>query len=429
MSAQEQQQPPQLSAWQLMRQPWTPWFQQLFRFLLGQWVSMLGSAMVQYVLIFYITLATQSGAMMAVATACGFLPQVLISPIAGVWADRYDRKKLAIFADMGIALATLVLAALMLTGYRALTMPFVLLAVRSLGSGIQSPAVSAIVPQLVPERHLLRVNAANTSVQSLIMLVAPALGGWLLATGPLAIVLLVDVATAVIGIVLLVTVAVPRHPRQDETAQHPWHDLADGLRYTWRAPVIRTIISFHAVSMLLIAPLATLTPLLVVRTFGGGERALAINEIVFSGGTLLGGALIAAWGGWRNRLNMMAIACAVLGIGAMLIGLVPMTFVWYLLILVCMGVSEPFYGTPTTTMLQEQTEPEKMGRVFSLMNMVMTLCVPIGVVICGPLADTVSVQTLMWIAGAALLAMAGLLAVNKTLRGVAVRPEQTEEKE
>lgn len=116
----------------------------------------------------YITLTTQSGIMMTIAIICGFVPTFILSPFAGVWADRYNRKMLIIISDSAIALATLVLAILFLSGYESLWMLFAVYVIRSIGTGIQGPAVGAILPQIVPQEHLTKVNGINGSIQALV---------------------------------------------------------------------------------------------------------------------------------------------------------------------------------------------------------------------------------------------------------------------
>lgn len=117
------------------------WKKNIVLFLASQAVSLFGSSLVQYAITWYITLKTQSGVMMTTSIICGFLPAFLVSPFAGVWADRYNRKILIMAADSFIAVSTLILALLFLAGYNAIWLLFVVSAVRSIGSGIQTPAI------------------------------------------------------------------------------------------------------------------------------------------------------------------------------------------------------------------------------------------------------------------------------------------------
>ena len=103
------------------------WKQTTARFLTAQTISLFGSSLVQYAIVWYITLSTSSGRMLTISTICGFAPQIIISLFAGVWIDRYDRKKLIMVSDAVIALATLALAAAFLSGCREIRLLFIVL--------------------------------------------------------------------------------------------------------------------------------------------------------------------------------------------------------------------------------------------------------------------------------------------------------------
>ncbi len=124
---------------------------------------------------------------MTIAMIAGFLPTFLITPFAGVWADRHDRKKIMILADALVALATLALFISFRFGLRKVWVIIVAMGIRGLFQGIQSPAVSAFLPQLVPQDKLMRVNSINSSAQSAMMLVSPALGALLISLFPIEI--------------------------------------------------------------------------------------------------------------------------------------------------------------------------------------------------------------------------------------------------
>ena len=143
---------------QAQQAPPSNWKTKIALFLTGQTISLFGSCLVQYAIVWYITLTTQSGIMMMISTLCGFLPQVLISLFAGVWADRYHRKRLIICADTLTAVSTLILAILFLAGQGSLWLIFLVSGIRSIGQGIQTPAVQAVIPLLVPQDKLMKVN-------------------------------------------------------------------------------------------------------------------------------------------------------------------------------------------------------------------------------------------------------------------------------
>jgi DHA3 family macrolide efflux protein-like MFS transporter len=181
------------------------WRKNIILFLSSQTISLFGSMLVQYAIMWHITLTTKSGVMMTLFIICGFIPAFFLSPIAGVWADRYNRKILIIIADALIAIATLVLAILFLMGYESTWLLFVMAAIRAIGTGIQTPAVGAILPQIVPKEGLTKVNGINGSIQAIIMFVAPMVSAALLSMTSIEIIFFIDVITAAIAIFVLVT--------------------------------------------------------------------------------------------------------------------------------------------------------------------------------------------------------------------------------
>jgi DHA3 family macrolide efflux protein-like MFS transporter len=389
-------------------------------FLSGQTVSLLGSSLVQYAILWYLTLETQSGVVLTLATAFGFLPQAVMSVFGGVWADRHNRKFLLITADAVIAATTLVLAVMLWNGFDGLWLVYTTLAIRSLGAGVQTPAVGALLPQIVPADKLMRVNGINMSIQSAMTLLAPALAAALFALMGLQAVLVVDVITAVIGISLVAVIPVARIVRSDVTSTY-LADLRAGLSYTRSHAVVRRVLVFFAIVFVLMAPAGYLTPLLVVRTFGDDVWRLTVNELAFGMGMLVGGILISAWGGFRDRMRMLVVTSFAFGILSVGMGLsgdvlgLPGSFAVFLGFMLLTGVGVSWFSTTATTLLQEQVEPEVQGRVFGLLGIVLAVAMPFGMLLFGPLADSISVE---WI-----LVITGCLAVLVTF-GAAYRAPQ-----
>lgn len=374
------------------------WRRDVIVFLSGQTVSLFGSMLVQYAVMWHLTLTTKSGAVLAIAAVVGFLPQAIVSIFGGVWADRVNRKALIIAADATIAVATLALALLMLSGIDALWIIYLALAVRSTGAGIQMPAVSALIPQITPTQHFMRVNGINGSIQSAMALLAPAVAGAVYATASLVSIFFIDVVTAVIGIALVATIAVPTIRRGADVATGYFDDLVEGVRYIAHHPFVRWLLGLFAVVFVLTVAPSYLTPLMVARTFGDEVWKLTVLEIVFSVGLILGGVIISIWGGTKNRITMIVISSVIFGLLSIGLGLSPTLWVFFAFMFL-VGVTVPFFSTPSMTLLQETVEPERQGRVFGFVGIVMALAMPIGMVIFGPLADQFSVETLLVVAG------------------------------
>lgn len=392
------------------------WKKNIILFLVSQTISLFGSSLVQYAIMWFITLKTQSGIMMTIAIICGFLPTFFLSPFAGVWADRYNRKILIILADSLIAIATLILAILFLMGYDAMWLLFVTSAIRALGAGIQTPAIGAFLPQLVPEDQLTRVNAINGSIQSLVMLVSPMLSGALLTIATIETIFFIDVVTAAIAVcILLFFLHAPIHEKalQDQTISY-FSDMKKGFNYIKNHDYVKNFFIFCAFFFFLIAPVAFLTPLQVTRTFGQDVWRLTAIEITFSIGMMSGGIIMASWGGFKNKIHSMALSVFVTGMGTLALGLVP-SFWIYIFFMALIGVVIPIFNTPSTVLLQEKVEPDFLGRVFGVLGMISSSMMPLGMLIFGPMADLIQIEWLLIGTGIALFIQGFFLIGNKAL--------------
>jgi len=370
-------------------------------FLTSQTISLFGSMLVQYAIMWHLTLTTKSGSVMALASVFGFLPQAVVSVFGGVWADRHNRKMLIIGADAMIATATLALALVMLRGADDLWLIYVALVIRSVGAGVQMPAVSALLPQIVPTDKLMRVNGINGTIQSAMMLVAPAAAAAVYASASIVAVFFVDIVTAVIGIGLLSRLAVRRPVRrpvaQDARAGY-FDDLIGGLRYAASHAFVRWLLALYAVVFVLIVAPSYLTPLMIVRTFGDEVWKLTVNEVAFSVGMILGGTLLATWGGLKNRVAMIVGSTVVFGGLSVGLGLSTHLYVFFGFMFL-VGLAVPFFSTTSMTVLQETVEPEMQGRVFGFVGIVMAIAMPVGMAVFGPLADRFTVEAVLVASG------------------------------
>jgi MFS transporter, DHA3 family, macrolide efflux protein len=378
------------------KQEMSNWKRNTILFLGSQTISLFGSALVQYAIMWYITLNTQSGVMMTISIICGFVPTFFLSPFAGVWADRYNRKILIILSDSLIAISTLILAILFLMGYEALWLLFLMSAIRAIGTGIQGPAVGAILPQLVPEDKLTKVNGTNGSIQALIMLVAPMVSAALLTMASMEAIFFIDVVTAAIAVFILLTfLHIPIHAKAAEKQTTSYFsDLKQGFIYIQNHAFVKKFFVFFAFFFVLAAPVAFLTPLQVTRSFGNDVWRLTAIEITFSIGMMLGGVLMASWGGFKNKIHTMTLAALVMGACTFALGIIPNFWV-YIVFMGFVGVAMPIFNTPSTVLLQEKVEGDYLGRVFGVLGMISTSMMPLGMLIFGPISDIIDIEWLL----------------------------------
>lgn len=370
------------------------WKRSITRFLSAQTISLLGSSIVQYAIIWHITLTTSSGRMLTISTLCGFLPQIFISLFAGVWIDRYDRKRMIMLADSAIALSTLLLAAAFLTGHRSTWFLFAVLIIRSAGTGIQTPAVNAILPQIVPQEQLMRINGINSTLSSMMMFLSPAVSGAILSFAPLEAALLIDVVTAVIGVGITATVAVLPYEKKAGTQTSSLEEMKSGFFYLKENGLVKRLLLYQITILFLISPSAFLTPLMVSRTFGAEVWRLTASEMTYSLGMVLGGLLIASWGGFKKKMNTTLFAGAFYGLMMTGLGLAPL-FPVYLLCNTMIGITSPCYNAPVTVTIQEKVPREMHGRIFSFMQIATSCALPLGMTVFGPLADLLRVQWIL----------------------------------
>lgn len=392
------------------------WQKNTILFIASQTVSLFGSTLVQHAITWYITLRTQSGMMMTIAIICGFLPTFLLSPFAGVWADRYHRKWLIILSDSLIAVATLILAMLFWMGHDGLWLIFIASAIRAFGSGVQTPAIGAFLPQLVPEDKLTKVNGINSSIQSLVMLISPMLSGALLTLATIETIFLIDVITAAIAVsILLLFLHVPAHAKALANQRISYfEDLREGIVYIKNHDYVRTFFMFNIFFFILIAPAAFLTPLQVARSFGSDVWRLTAIEVTFSIGMMAGGIFMASWGGFKNKVHTMIFSNLIIGTATFGLGLVP-DFWIYLGFMTLIGLVIPVFNTPATVLLQQKVEGDFLGRVFGVMGMIATSMMPLGMLVFGPVADFVKIEWLLMGTGLLLVVQSLLMFGNKTL--------------
>ncbi|WP_410768541.1 MFS transporter [Fontibacillus sp. BL9] len=392
------------------------WKKNIILFLSSQTISLFGSALVQYAIMWYVTLTTESGVMMTLFIICGFIPTFILSPFAGVWADRYNRKKLIMLSDALIATATLILAIVFLSGYKATWLLFVMAAVRAVGTGIQTPAVGSILPQFVPSEKLTRVNGVNGTLQAVMMFVAPMVSAALLTLSSIEIIFFIDVITAALAILtLLLFFKIPVHEKAAEKQSTSYFsDFKEGLIYIKDHDFLKTFFLFFAVFFVLMAPAAFLTPLQVTRTFGDDVWRLTAIEIAFSIGMMAGGGIIASWGGFTNKVHTMTLASLFMGACTLALGIVPL-FWAYLVFMAIFGLAMPIFNTPTMVLIQEKVEESYLGRIFGVFGMISTSMMPIGMLIFGPIADIIQIEWLLIGTGLFIGVLAIFLGRNKLL--------------
>ena len=382
------------------------WKKKALAFITSQAVSLFGSSIVQMAIVWYVTMQTSSGIWLTILTLSSFLPQMIISPFAGVWADRYNKKKIIIFADVLIAVSTLILAIFLQINNLANTSLIAIVVVsiiRSIGTGIQTPTVNSMIPLLVPEDKLMKFNGVNSSIQSVIQFASPLVAGGILVLGSISNILFIDVITAVIGVSILSFIKIEQKSVQKiEEKASTINEIKEGIRFSISDKLIGKLLLIYGIFIFLSVPSSFMSSLIITRNFGQDYMYLSICETIGFVGMFLGGLLLGTWGGFKNRNKTLTLGMILYSIFAIGLGLVTQYWMFVALIFF-ISFSIPIIQTTTMTMLQEKVQIEMQGRIFSLLNAIFSGLMPLGMILFGVLADIVSINYLIIPAGAILL--------------------------
>ena len=400
-----------------MNQTQNNWKRKTVLFLASQCITLFGSMIVQMSIIWYVTLKTSSGGWVAAFTICSYLPQFLISFFAGVWADRYNRKKLIVLADGVITIATLIMFLVMpmiSSDFVLLSALLVISIVRSIGAGVQTPAVNAVIPHLVPAEYLMKYNGINATIQSIVQFIAPAVAGTVLSIGTFRSTLFIDIVTALIGIGLLSCILLPKQEVANDNIS-VFSEIKAGIHYSFSDKMIGKILIVYGLFILLSVPAGFMSALLVSRVYGDVYWYLTAVELVGFAGMALGGVLMGMWGGFKSRFKTFAFGLLILSIMTIGMGITPY-FVLYLAMMFVYSIALTIIQTATTTIIQENAQESMIGRVFGLMGAMYSGFLPVGMAVFGPLADVLPLQWVMVGSGTALVLVTVYLQVKSKVK-------------
>lgn len=370
----------------------------------GQFVSILTSATVNFAVILWITLQTGSAQMLAWAAVAGLLPQTLLGPLIGVFIDRWKRKRIMIFADSFIALCTLILACLFWIDIVQTGSIFLILALRSLGSAFHAPAMQASIPMIVPKEQLTRVSGFNQMIFSGANIAAPALAALLIVNIKIEYILLLDVLGAVFACLTLLPVEIPNPESVSKNISGVFTEIKQGIDSVLENRGLSLIFLFVVLLTFFYMPISVLLPLMTSEYFGGDEFRISIIEIVWSGGALVGSALIGAKIYKINKVVLLNISYILCGISVFVTGLLPTDgFRFFVLLMAIGGLAGGIYNSLFTAIVQLNVNPATLGRVFSMFYSLHLLPALIGLISIGFFTDVIGVKNSFIICGILLL--------------------------
>jgi DHA3 family macrolide efflux protein-like MFS transporter len=391
-----------------------PWKTTFFTIWSGQALSILGSQLVQFALIWYLTVQTGSATVLATASLVGMLPNVVLGPFIGTLVDRWNRRRTMLLADSIEALATITLAVLFALDVVEVWHIFVILFIRSLAGAFHANAMNASTSLMVPVEHLTRIQGLNQLLEGGLNVVAAPLGALLLGMLPMQGILSIDVITALFAILPLAIIPVPQPERNALDAEKTtvWTDFKAGLRYMIGWPGL-LIIGLMTVGInFTIIPAFSLLPLMVKDYFGRSAIHLSWVESAMGGGMIIGGALLGLWGGFPRKILTSMVGLMGMGAGTLILALAPSSAIFLAVggaLLV--GLMTPITMGPFFALIQSTVEPDMQARIFSLLSSVGTGIAPLGLMIAGPVSDQVGIQAWFLLGGILCIFMAvtGLL--------------------
>jgi DHA3 family macrolide efflux protein-like MFS transporter len=372
------------------------WKFTFFKFWSTQALSLLGSGLASFAVIWWITQTTGSSTVLATVSLVTLLPGILLGPVAGALVDQFDRKWIMILSDAVSALLALLLVVLFWTNSIQLWHICVINILRALAGAFQFPAVQSSTSLMVPKEQLARVAGLNQALQGMSMIATPPLGALLLALMPIHLILGIDVLTALVAISLLFSIFIPQptsHQSIASISTNVWQDMRAGFAFLRQWPALLNVMCIAALLNMVLVPAFTLLPILVTQHFYGSAYQLGWMNAAYGFGIVGGGTLLGAWGGFKRRIFTSLVGLAGLGIGSFMIGISPReAYSTAVIGMALVGIMNAFANGPFFAILQSVVPPVMQGRVFTILMSISMSATPIGLALAGPLADSLGVQ-------------------------------------
>ena len=378
------------------------WKGKFFLIYTGQVVSLVGSNAVQFALIWWLSSETGSALILSLAGLLAYLPQLFLGPFAGVWVDRLKRKTVIMCADLFTGLVAAVFAAMFFWGKPPYWTACVVLGVRAISGVFHTPAIQAAIPMLVPKEELTRANGWSQFLQSGALLLGPVLGSTMYAIFPLPVLLLSDLVGALAAISAILPIRIPELERKKKERPHFFREIKEGASIFLHDRRLTIVTVTMGLSMIFFLPLANLYQLMISKYFSATAWHATIVQVVYAAGMFVGAMTAGSLGKFRNKLLLVLYGILATGFVTLLCGTLPPTVQGYWVFTVlcfALGACVNFYNIPFTAYLQESIPLEAQGRAFSLTGSMLSLIMPIGLILAGPISETFGVSHWFLIAG------------------------------
>ncbi|PWI47329.1 hypothetical protein CEE45_12095 [Candidatus Heimdallarchaeota archaeon B3_Heim] len=373
-------------------------------FLTGQWVSILGSNIVRFGIIWYLTVQTGSPLILALAAFFGFAPFIIVTPISGVFVDRWDRKKIIIFVDFMQAFLTVIL----ILAFAGLSIPEFNIAINfsdkeliaiifgtSIIFGIfgafHAAAVDTLLPIMVPQEHLSRVNGINFLVNGGIQVIGPIVGAFALGIMPLQDLFWLDVITFLLAVIPTFLISIPsvkRQKKQTEEKTSFKSEFNEGVSFVRATNGLLALLAVFTAVNFFLSPVFSQIPILVSEIHLGNEEDLAFVFVMQQIGMLLGSLLMSFWKGFKNNAKGVATGLFIGYMGMFAMVLAPIgNFVALGGGLLITGFVLPLANVSSETIWAKIVPKDILGRVYSVRRTIAQISAPVGILLGGLLAE------------------------------------------
>ena len=352
---------------------------------LGQLISVIGTGLSTFALGVWVYQQTGVVSDFAMMSALGILPGILVLPIAGAIADRWDRRKIMMACDLLGVLVVTVTAILAWTGRLHIGALYAVATLSAVASAFRQPAYTAAIAQLAPKRYLGHANGFVQLGGASGLLIGQMFGGVLMLRLGLDRILVLDIASFAIAFATLIAVRFPcaLFRKQEEPF---WKELTHGWRYILKRHGMIALAVFFALGNCLASMvLVLITPLVMAfsstATLGS---VMAMN----GAGMLVGSLAMSLWGGLRRRVVGMVGFVALFGVSSLVIAAGPAA-IYPMVGMFGVGVCTAFINAHWLSLVQVKVGLELQGRVIAANQMLARSLMPLGTLLAGWLVDQV----------------------------------------
>jgi len=362
-------------------------FRRYLLFWSGQLISLLGSSIAQFVIIWWITIQTGSALYLSLASFLGLAPMVILAPFAGVFADRWNRKALIATVDMLQALMTLVLVMLYWLANVSIWQVLGLLTLRGICQAFHEPAVSAITPSMVPRDNLSRMNGLNYLFSGAVRLIGPVSAALLLQVWQICQILWIDVVTFLVAIIPLLVVRIPSFGKKSENPSFKT-DFVEGFSFIRHARGFLPLMMLSTSLNFLITPFSTLLSYFVIFDHSGGAPELAFVMAFLQAGILVGGLLMSFKKGFEKKIVVSMVSIFIAFLGYAFAAMTPTGLFWFMAMSVLiLALCVPVANVLVQTIVQTVVPLGVQGRVNSVMMALAMAAQPIGMLLSGEIVQ------------------------------------------